>query len=243
MDEAANERRLILEAGSVVILHPDGPAGGFPLVIPVDQVADGLHWFLGCIDPIRRGDTLMVESPVQDDARYVTRARVEASSQSAFALRIEPVWQRVQQRAFVRISAHGLQVRVVRSKPSAETAAPVGSDAGTEAASPSSGEVYELLDISAGGIRFRSHDDFETDEEVVCHFELPGSACFVLPARVVRGSTPPPPGGRRRGVGVEFVGLDEQHRSELLRWVYREQVRRHRAGTRAAREHAARDRS
>ena len=68
---------------------------------------------------------------------------------------------------------------------------------------------------------------YEQDEEVVCHFELPGSLCFVLPARVVR-----PPGevtGRRKpSVAVEFVGLDENNRSQLLRWVYREQVHRHR---------------
>ncbi|MEZ4290466.1 MAG: PilZ domain-containing protein [Myxococcota bacterium] len=87
--------------------------------------------------------------------------------------------------------------------------------------------VHDLLDLSAGGIRFRADLDYEPDEEVVCHSEAPGSLCFVLPARVVR-----PPGevlGRRKpSVAVEFVGLDENNRSQLLRWVYREQVRRHR---------------
>jgi hypothetical protein len=236
-EEDSGGRHLILEAGNAVIIHPDGPAGGFPRVIPVDQVADGLHWFLGCCDPHPRGETVMVESAVHDDARYATWARIEASSPATFALRIDPIWHRVEQRAFVRISAHGLQARVIRSKP--ETLPLVGDEAENsplaEDAAPDGarGAVYELLDISAGGIRFKSSDDFETDEEVVCHFELPGSVCFVLPARVVRGSSQPPRGTRRRGVGIEFVGLSEQQRSELLRWVYREQVRRHRIEARA----------
>ena len=72
-------RRMILEAGQVVILHPDGPAGGFPMVVAVDQVARGEHWFLGSIDPIGRGETLIVELPVPYDARYATRAEVVAS--------------------------------------------------------------------------------------------------------------------------------------------------------------------
>lgn len=29
-DAESNKRRILLEAGSLVILHPDGPAGGFP---------------------------------------------------------------------------------------------------------------------------------------------------------------------------------------------------------------------
>ena len=71
-DAESNKRRILLEAGSLVILHPDGPAGGFPLVVSVDQVADGLHWFLGSCDPIGRGETVIVESPVIDDSRYLT---------------------------------------------------------------------------------------------------------------------------------------------------------------------------
>jgi len=240
-DDKPSQRRMILEAGGLVILHPDGPAGGFPMVVSVDQVADGLHWFLGCIDPIRRGEQLIVESPVQDDARYVTRATVAASSPATFALKLEPTWERVQQRAFVRISAHGLQVRVLR--PSMAPAPSFEGEREGDAPSPSAPDgndydcVHELLDVSAGGVRFQSEIDYEPDESVVCHFELPGSLCFVLPARIVRpflrASAPSKP-----SVAVEFVGLDENTRSQLLRWVYREQVRRHRDDARRdARKH------
>ncbi|HPG28183.1 MAG: PilZ domain-containing protein [Spirochaetaceae bacterium] len=227
-DAESNKRRILLEAGSLVILHPDGPAGGFPLVVSVDQVADGLHWFLGSCDPIGRGETVIVESPVIDDSRYLTRAVVKACSPATFALQLEPVWERVQQRAFVRISAHGLQVRVLRPSSHASPVAEAAESGGVPGPEPTQlGHVHDLLDLSAGGIRFQADLDYEQDEEVVCHFELPGSLCFVLPARVVR-----PPGevtGRRKpSVAVEFVGLDENNRSQLLRWVYREQVRRHR---------------
>ena len=223
MDEAKNQtRRMMLEAGQVVILHPDGPAGGFPLVVPVDRVASGEHWFLGSIEPIGRGETLIVELPVQNDARYATRAEVVACSPSTFALKLETEWERVQQRAFVRISAHGLLVRVVRlSSHSTDDDGAPGDD------------VHELIDVSAGGIRFAADDGFDVDEEVICHFELPGSLCFVLPARIVRSPDAAPTPTDKPSVAVEFAGLDETNRSQLLRWVYREQVRRHRESARA----------
>ena len=211
-------RRLIVEAGHLLILHPNGPAGGYPMVVPVDHVADGLHWFLGSCAPLERGESLIVESPIQNDARYSTSATVAASSPETFALRIAAEWQRLQQRAFVRISAHGLQVRVVRSRAGA-------AEQGGEV-------VHELLDLSAGGIRFRSSTDYAADDEVIVHLELPGAECFVLPARVVRNPNPTAPVAGRSNVAVAFMGLDEATRSQLLRWVYREQVRRHREGLR-----------
>jgi hypothetical protein len=210
-------RRLILDEGSLVILHPDGPAGGFPMIVAVDRVAHGQHWFLGNCDPIRRGEYLIVELPVPMDARYVTRGQMVAASSETFALEIESDWERVQQRAFIRISAHSLQVRVVR------LASP--SDTGQE---PDADSIHDLVDISAGGIRFASVCDYEHGEEVVCHFELPGSLCFVIPARIVRNRLEGVAPLGKSGVAVEFVGLDENNRSQLLHWVYREQVRRHR---------------
>ena len=211
-------RRMMLEAGGLVILHPDGPAGGFPMVVPVDHVEKGTHWFLGSIAPLRRGQSLIVEYPVQNDARYASRAEIVACSASTFGLRIEPEWERVQQRAFVRVSAHGFRVRVVR------LALP-----GSEALDQDLvDDVFDLVDVSAGGIRFATEVDFAADEDVVCHFELPGSLCFVLPGRIVRGAEAPSTTPDKPSTAVEFVGLDETNRSQLLRWVYREQVRRHR---------------
>lgn len=225
------ERRLILEVGHLVILHPDGPAGGPPMAVRVDRVADGLHWFLGCCEPVGRGKSMSVESPVHDDARYVTRGTVKASSPETFALALKPVWERVQQRAFVRIYAHGLQVRILRA--TAHSIEPVESEAKDKTAE-SLDALHDLLDISAGGVRFAADNDFdfESDEEVVCHFELPGSLCFALPARVVRPSQARSAAVAKGSVAVEFTGLDENTRSQLLRWVYREQVKRHREGVR-----------
>jgi c-di-GMP-binding flagellar brake protein YcgR len=92
--------------------------------------------------------------------------------------------------------------------------------------------VHDLVDISAGGLRFASGGDFEPDEEIVCHFELPGSLCFVLPARIVLPSESRPTGSGKSSVAAEFVNLDENNRSQLLRWIYREQVQRYRDGLR-----------
>jgi hypothetical protein len=230
-DSTPKTRRMILEAGSPVILHPEGPAGGFPLVVSADRVSGGVHWFLGSIAPLRRGESLIVESPIPNDARYATRAKVVGCSPETFGLEIQTEWERVQERAFVRVSAHGFRVRVVRLALSDET------DGGHDLVD----DVFDLIDVSAGGIRFRCDGDFETDENVVCHFELPGSLCFVLPGRIVR----PADGGAMKrdkpSSAVEFVGLDETNRSQLLRWAYREQVRRHHEEARRDERKRARD--
>ena len=212
------QRPLIVEAGHLLILHPNGQAGGYPMVVPVDHVSDGLHWFLGSCAPLERGELLIVESPLQNDARYSTSATIAASSPETFAIRLASEWDRLQQRAFVRISAHGLQVRVVRQR--------------ARSGDPDAEWVHELLDLSAGGIRFRSRTEYAGDEEVVVHLELPGSECFVLPARVVRNPGQAAPRDGKSNVAVAFIGLDEATRSQLLRWVYREQVRRHRLESR-----------
>jgi c-di-GMP-binding flagellar brake protein YcgR len=229
-------RRPKVEAGDLLILHPEAPAGGYPMVVPVDHVADGVHWFLGSCAPVERGETLMVESPIQNDARYSTSATVVASTPETFALRLSPNWERVQQRAFVRISAHGLQVRVVRLTHDDGSPRPLVSleqgPVDFRAGDPDRESIHELLDLSAGGIRFEANTDYEADEEVVVHFELPGSQCFALPARVVRTPGEPSKRSGKRNVAVAFTGIDEPTRSQLLRWVYRQQIRRHRAESR-----------
>jgi hypothetical protein len=227
-----DKRRLMLERGSVIGLFPEGPAGGFPKTVAIDRVSDGLHWILGSCAPLGRGEMLMVEYPVPKDARYIAHARIEACSDRTFGLRIDETWERAQQREFVRISTHGLLVRVVPA--AAESPGP-GEDATTETDDIAS-QIYPLLDISAGGIRFESDAEFGEGDPVVCHFELPGSECFVLPSRIVRTLHEP---GRVRSkleIAVEFEGLLEAQRSELLRWVYREQVKRHHDALRGAKQ-------
>ena len=232
----AERYKPIVEAGHLLILHPQAPAGGYPMVVPVDHVADDLHWFLGSCAPLMRGETLIVESPVQNDARYSTSAVVVASTSETFALRLSPSWERVQQRAFVRISAHGLQVRVVRLAHDGQNPRPLVSlEQGAvdfQSSDPDRDAIHELLDLSAGGIRFQSSAEYEPDEEVVVHFELPGSQCFVLPARVVRTPGGPSSHSGKRNVAVAFTGIDERTRSQLLGWVYRQQIRRHREESR-----------
>lgn len=223
-------------AGHLLILHPQAPAGGYPMVVPVDHVSDDLHWFLGSCAPLARGESLIVESPVQNDARYSTSAIVVASTSETFALRLSPNWERVQQRAFVRISAHGLQVRVVRLTQDGDNPRPLVSlESGAvelPSGDPDRDSIHELLDLSAGGIRFQASTEYEPDEEVVVHFELPGSQCFVLSARVVRTPGGPSSHSGKRSVAVAFTGIDERTRSQLLGWVYRQQIRRHKEESR-----------
>lgn len=215
-------RRIMLEAGRLVMLRSADAARDFPRVVPIDRVAEGVHWFLGSIAPLERGAKLTVEYALPNDARYATQARVLACSPGAFGLKIDRTWERLQERAFVRVAAHAFQVRVVRlALPDSGGSVPGLVD-----------EVFDLVDVSAGGVRFLCEDGFEADEEVVCHFELPNSFCFVLPGRVVRPAETLAVSDGKPSVAVEFEGLDDHNRSELLRWVYREQLRRHKEGGR-----------
>jgi hypothetical protein len=223
-DAQPRTRRLRLEHGSLVVLYPDGSNDRSPRVMAVDGVRDGQHWFRGSIAPLREGEPLLIEMPVPDDARYAARARIVTVLGSRFALEIEEEWARVQQREYVRVSTYGLPVRLVRVTEDRILAE--NDDPRVE------GYVYELLDLSAGGIRFHCEDDYEADEQVVCHFELPESLCFVLPGRIIRPPEQAGAGPAKPGVAVAFTGLDEHTRSQLLRWIYHEQVRRHRRKTR-----------
>ncbi len=113
-------------------------------------------------------------------------------------------------RAFVRVSTYGIDAEISRPDEI-----------------PGDADEAAMLDLSAGGVRLLTRTALALGECVVCHFELPAEACFALPAKVVR-IDPAPPGRSGQGVALEFVGLPEEHRASLLRWIYREQVRRHR---------------
>ena len=190
-----------LEPGELVVLHAGGPIGEFPMLIPVDHISTGIHWFLGHAAPLLRGASLTVQSPIEGDARYFTNATMVACSEALFGLEIDPDWERSQERAFARVPTPGLSVGVVRLSDQTGTTAETTRD--------------ELQDLSAGGLSFSATDDFEVGEEVVCHFEPPGSLCFVLPAKVVRAPRSASPGAKTN-VSVEFFGIDEANRSQLL---------------------------
>lgn len=236
------ENRLPIEAGLGLTLHADGPARGYPMAVIVDSVVDGIVWILGSSAPLGRGDRLVVESSVREHGRFTTSGEIVASNDQTFGLRLGSNWRRLQQRAFVRISAHGLQVRVESTtdrkedptKPPPPAKRPLRGRARTSPPGDSArAPVYELLDISAGGLRFLSTIDYQHDEVVVVHFELPGSQCFALPSRVVRTPKMRATRSGKHNVAVAFISVEEETRSQLLRWVYREQVRRHREALRA----------
>jgi hypothetical protein len=85
-----------------------------------------------------------------------------------------------------------------------------------------------VVDISAGGIRFASNIEYEIDEDVICHLELPGSLCFVLPAQIVRVPRLISCRKRQDERWRRVLWARQTNRSQLLRRVYREQARRHR---------------
>ena len=174
-------------------------------------------WLSGSGFPARHGDLVLVELPVPGDARYEAPARVELHPPDRYALRRAGGWDRDQRRAWVRINTYGVDVSVAWLE--CESAEPPPEPPKDD--SPS----YPMLNISAGGLSLVADDSLSVGDAAMCHFELPGEASFDLEARVVRVES----GGlrgRRRRVAFEFVGIDDARRSALLRWIYREQVRR-----------------
>jgi hypothetical protein len=85
-----------------------------------------------------------------------------------------------------------------------------------------------VVNIPAGGIRFASNIEYDNDEDVICHFELPGSICFVLPAQIVRVPRLISCRKRQDERWRRVLWARQTNRSQLLRRVYREQARRHR---------------
>jgi hypothetical protein len=217
VSEDEPEKRL--RPGSRLILQD---ARGVPFEVVVEKLEEGTIVIDASDAPVEStqlGEPVLVEHRVSGDARY--RARAQLDVDPAQGVRLLPIesWERDNQRSFVRVRTYGLDVTL--SRPLEE----LDGDARSAGRKPAR---YPMLDVSAGGAAIRAEPRFELGEEVVCRFELPGECCFALPARVVR--VDPPGSGRERGtVGVEFLGLDENHRAALLRWVFREQTKRRRA--------------
>jgi c-di-GMP-binding flagellar brake protein YcgR len=136
---------------------------------------------------------------------------VEFVPPETYALRRTGEWTRQQRRADVRVSTHGLDFTVLRSAREGDPEK----------------ECLPVADLSAGGASVRAAGYFEVGEEVRCVFDLPGEQSFDLRARVVRRSESAGSSGRGR-VAFQFLGVDHDHHAALLRWVYREQARRHR---------------
>lgn len=199
-----------LGGGSAIIIHQKPELGRKPLRVTVDRIEDAMIWVKGVSPTFGDGDAVILEYKLADDGRYLADGEVvEHKPDNAF-ISCSGTWRRIQDRSFVRLSTHGIEVR-----------SPVGG-ADTDAS-----ENFEMLDISAGGTCFETREVFDLDDEFVCNFELPGLCSYVLPARVVR--VQPKPGSKDRyRVAVEFLELAEEHRTELLRWIYQEQTRRHR---------------
>jgi len=200
-----------LGTGSRLRLRSDAQRSRSEVIVV--QVKDGLIWISGVDTPGGAGERVTMEHLVAGDARYFAPARVEFVPPETYALRRIGEWQRHQRRADVRISTHGIELQIrpleaVWDTPSEEVRIP-------------------LLDVSAGGAAARVSSELELGDAVLCSFELPGEKRFDLPARVARVGRPGKH-SRRRLIGFEFQRVDDEQRAALLRWIYREQTRRHR---------------
>lgn len=204
--ENQNDPLPVLECGARLVVRGEEPEADRTAIVV--QLKNGLIWISRCETPGEAGERVTIERRVDGDACYQAPARVEFVPPETYALRRIGEWRRRQRRADVRVSTHGLELTVVQR----------------------SGEIHPeqervpVADLSAGGVSVRLERGLEIGDEVRCVFELPGEQRFDLRARVVRRAGT----GRGGRVAFQFVDVDDEHHSALLRWVYREQARRHR---------------
>jgi hypothetical protein len=199
----------LLECGARLVIRGDELESDLTAIVV--QLKNGLIWISRCETPGEVGERVVIERRVDGDALYQAPARVEFVPPETYALRRTGEWTRQQRRADVRVSTHGLEFTVLRSSREGEPEK----------------ECLPVADLSAGGVAVRTAGCFEVGEEVRCVFELPGEQNFDLRARVVRRSESAGSGSRGR-VAFQFLDVDHDHHAALLRWVYREQARRHR---------------
>jgi len=201
-----------LQEGSSLRLYRGEQTEGQAIDVTVDRIEHPGAWIKGSSDSLDEGDAIVLEYAIEGGQRYIARGTVEARRPDSTLISTEGGWCRVQDRSFVRVSTYGLEVGV----PDPDS---------TEVDTLPERLSFEVLDVSAGGIRFESRSSFEVESELVCHFELPGQSCYVFPARVAR-CAPKAGSPEWNEVALEFLGVDEGHRSELLRWIYQEQAKR-----------------
>ncbi len=212
-----------VKRGSRLNLHRGNLIVEDPVEVTVDQFRNGRIWIKGSSSALHEGDTLVLEYLIEDDGRYLVQGEVEERSPDCTVISLEGEWRRVQDRSFVRISTHGIEVKLPDIS-GASLAEELGEEPGAEPGEEGEGH-FEMLDVSAGGIQFETDDDFEIGQEFVCQFELSDSSRYEFHSRVVRSEKKPGYASRYR-VAVEFLDLTEEHCAQLLRWIYQEQSRR-----------------
>ena len=172
----------------------------------VVRVKYGLIWISGSSRPGEPDELVEMEYAVEEDATYRALARVVFVQPESYALRRVVSWERVQRRADVRVRAQGIPLELAIPPELSDKAS------------------LTLVDLSAGGLSAAGGAPLELGDTVQCQFELPGVGRFSLQGHVVRLAK----GSRRPVVAIQFEGLDYDQRAELMRWVFQEQLRRHR---------------
>ncbi len=170
------------------------------------RVKYGLIWISGASRPGEPDELVEMEYAVEEDANYRALARVVFVQPESYALRRVAPWERVQRRADVRVRAQGIPLELAIPPELSDKAS------------------LTLVDLSAGGLSAAGGAPLALGDTVQCQFELPGVGRFQLQGNVVRLAK----GSRRPVVAIQFEGLDYDQRADLMRWVFQEQLRRHR---------------
>lgn len=169
--------------------------------------------------PIVRGESVRVEYAISGAARIAFLSTVESIHSVPYpTIRLahpDPLRvARFQQRSFVRLPVSiGLRYRVVTEQVLDLNRPPT--------------TWGETVDLSASGAQVILPDTLEAGENLLIEFTL-GAEPFTLIAEVVRpvGTV----GLKRFAYGLRFLGIDEQQRQAILRFIFAQQRELRRQG-------------
>ncbi len=175
----------------------------------IDVVEKSRFWIEVPERQLRVGDRVLVVRIVPGDARYSGTFEVVSRVRKSFALEPRDRWSRVQDRDFVRVATPRISVDGILRNPEAKSV-----------------QLW-LMDLSGGGMLVESATQLDCGTELDCRFELPQSPdLFVLPAQVVRLTRERNTEHAGFRLGLRFVGVPDQIVSKLMRWTFKEQIRR-----------------
>lgn len=185
---------------------------------------------------IADGELLQVSRTIPDDARYEGMMEVVQAAPGRSRVRLVGDWQRIQMREFVRVSVYGIPMNVEGED--REALGPRERLKQHRSEGPLAYRPPRLLDLSAGGLRFESREEFRDGEALDLEFSLPSSGPISVRGEVVRVRLAPEPAEGAEAAsgphqyGIRFFALEESTRVKIMAWVFSEQARRFRESKR-----------
>jgi c-di-GMP-binding flagellar brake protein YcgR len=178
--------------------------------VTVDAVERSRIWIAAPDLSLEVGEEVLIEHSVVRDARYQATLRVGSQVKQSFSLELPGQWNRIQERASVRVMTDRFPVQGIW---------PDHRRARVD---------LTMLDLGIGGMRVETSETLEAGDSLDFRFRLPDCPIlFTVSARVARVLEKELRSGGRLQVGLRFEKLEYPIEAALTRWIFDAQVKRH----------------